>query len=169
MTALNAAALAAIRDAGFTRAEWLRMHGYDGKWTGDSCGCKDDRCANGFHHMGANDCGCLEKMIADAVAWRTATRSPSFVELVGGPCGLNQWVTVSTPAVVANVSTSRDYTYPPLNGVAREDPADSVVRIETREGWSATVAHEENHGVKQMVIRFARVAPEPVTETGEST
>jgi hypothetical protein len=57
MTALNAAALAAIRDAGFTRAEWLRMHGYDGKWTGDSCGCKDDRCANGFHHMGANDCG----------------------------------------------------------------------------------------------------------------
>ena len=168
MTALNAAALAAIRDAGFTRAEWLRMWGYSGTWGGDRCGCFDDRCI-GHHHDGAEGCGCLETMIADAVAWRTATRSPNSVELVGGPYGLNQWVTVTTPAVVANVSTSRGYTYPPVNGVAREDPADSVVRIETREGWSATVTHEENHGVKQMVIRFARVAPEPVTETGEST
>lgn len=161
MTALNAAALAAIRDAGFTRAEWLRMWGYGGTtWGGDRCGCFDDRCI-GHHHEGAEGCGCLETMIADAVAWRTATRRPNSVELVGGPYGLNQWVSVSTPAVLAAVSTSRDWTGIPVNGVAREDPAESVVRIETREGWSAAVTHEDNHGVRQIVIRFARVAPEP--------
>jgi hypothetical protein len=70
-------------------------------------------------------------------------------------------VNVSTPAVLVTVSASRDWTGIPVNGVAREDPADSVVRIETREGWSAAVTHEENHGVRQMVIRFARVSPEP--------
>jgi hypothetical protein len=165
VTTLSAAALAAIRDAGFTRAEWLRMWGYLAAWGGDRCGCFDDRCI-GHHHEGAEGCGCLEAMIADAVAWRTATRSPNSVELVGGPYGLNQWVTVTTPAVVANVSTSQGWTGIPVNGVAHEDPADSVIRIETREGWSATVTEEEHYGVWQMVIRFARVAP-PVTETGE--
>ena len=159
MTALSATALSAIRAAGFTRPEWLRMWGYDsGTWGGDRCGCLDDRCI-GHHHEGAEGCGCLETMINDAVAWRTATRNPNSVELAGGPYGLNQWVNVTTPAVLATVSTSREWTGIPVNGVARVDPAASVVRIEAREGWSATVTHEENHGVKTMVIRFGKAAP----------
>jgi hypothetical protein len=52
MAALNSAARKAIRAAGFTLADWARMHGgSDGTWSGDQCGCPDDRCANGFHHM----------------------------------------------------------------------------------------------------------------------
>jgi len=37
-------------------------------WSGDECGCPDDRCANGFHHMGADDCGCLPAMLGDWLA-----------------------------------------------------------------------------------------------------
>jgi hypothetical protein len=167
VTALNAAALRAIRDAGFTRAEWARMNGNpDGKWSGDQCGCPDDRCANGFHHIGVNDCGCLPTLLDRSVAWRTATRYPNSVELVGGPYGLFQYVNVSTPAVLATVSTSQSGIGMPVNGVVQERPGESVVRIETREGWSATVTEEEHYGIRKMVIRYARVAPEPVAETG---
>lgn len=164
MTALSAAALRAIRDAGFTRPEWLRMYGYRHTWGGDRCGCLDNRCI-GYHHEGADGCGCLEQMISDALAWRTATREPNRVELVGGPYGLNQWVDVSTPAVLAMVSTSRKYAYPPVNGVARTDAVNSEVRIRAREGWSFEVTHEERNGWKEMVIRFAEAAP--AAESGE--
>jgi hypothetical protein len=157
VTVLSAVALRTIRANGFTRDQWIRLWGFTEVWGGDRCGCFDDRCANGFHHTGPDDCGCLETMIDDAVAWRTATRSPNRVELVGSSYGLNQWVDVSTPAVLATVSTSREYVYPPINGVVRKDPADSVIRIETREGWSSVVTEEEHHGIKKMVIRFARV------------
>lgn len=148
MTALNAAARTAIRDAGFTRAEWLRMWGYgSGTWGGDRCGCFDNRCI-GHHHEGAEGCGCLETMIGDAVAWRRATRNPNSVELVGGPYGLFQYVSVTTPAALATVSTSR--------GGMGERLGESVVKIEARKGWAAVVTEEEHHGVRQMVIRFVK-------------
>lgn len=160
MTALDAPARAAIRGQGFSLAEWSVMWGYGGgTWGGDSCGCSDDRCANGFHHMGASDCGCLQSMLDDAVAWRTAVREPNRVELAGGPYGLFQYVNVTTPAVLATVSTSQGGIGMPVNGVAQQRPAESVVRIEVREGWSAEVTHEDNHGVRQMVIRLVK-APE---------
>ena len=42
MTALNANAKAALRDAGVTQAEWARANFMrDGKWCGDICGCPD--------------------------------------------------------------------------------------------------------------------------------
>lgn len=42
MAALNVAARAALREAGFTVAEWSRMHGgTGGKWTGDECGRRE--------------------------------------------------------------------------------------------------------------------------------
>jgi hypothetical protein len=57
---LNATAKAILRDAGVSQAAWARANGYsDGKWGGDQCGCPDDRCANGFHHGGTDDCSCL--------------------------------------------------------------------------------------------------------------
>jgi hypothetical protein len=169
MAALNATARTAIREAGFTSTEWSMMWGYaDGNWGGDQCGCQDDRCANGFHHDGTSDCGCLRQMISDAVAWRTATRSPNTVELVGGPYGLNQWVDVTTPAVLAIVSTAQARTGPIVNGIRREFPAESSIRVRVREGWSVAVTHEDNHGVEEMVIRFVRSPEdEAATAAGE--
>ena len=135
MTALNAAARAALRGAGFTLAEWARMHGgTDGKWTGDQCGCPDDRCANGFHHIGVSDCVCLPTLLDQAVAWRDATRWPNSVEL-SAPHGLYNWVTVSTPGTLVTVSAT-------AGGFRPDSPAESVIRIETREGWSAEVTQE---------------------------
>lgn len=148
MSALNAAARSAIRDAGFTRAEWLRMWGYAGTtWGGDRCGCFDDRCI-GHHHEGAEGCGCLPAMIEDAVAWRRATRDINSVELAGGPYGLFQWVNVRTPGVLATVSTSR--------GGSGRPQGESVVRIEPREGWTAEVTQENG----RMEIRLVK-APVP--------
>jgi hypothetical protein len=35
-------------------------------WTGDSCGCPDDRCI-GEHHDSGEDCGCLSALLSDLV------------------------------------------------------------------------------------------------------
>ena len=68
MSALNAAAKAALRDAGVGQAEWARAnYSADGSWSGDACGCPDDRCI-GFHHFGPDDCGCLETLLAQYLA-----------------------------------------------------------------------------------------------------
>jgi hypothetical protein len=151
MTALNAVAKAAIREAGFTLAEFARVHGSpDGKWSGDACGCTDSRCANGFHHMGPDDCGCLPTLLDQAVAWREATRWPNSVELAA-PYGIYNWVSVSTPGVLATVSATAGG--PRYN--AADAPAESVVRIEPREGWTATVAHLEDGRIE---IRLAKTA-----------
>jgi hypothetical protein len=153
MGSLSVTALRTIRAAGFTRSQWLLMWGYAETWGGDRCGCFDDRCI-GYHHEGADGCGCLNTMIDDAVEWRTATRQPRRVELVGNPYGLNQWVDVSTPALLASVSTSRKYIGPIVNGSPLEHPAKSEISIETRAGWVAVVTSEEQYGIKKMVIRF---------------
>jgi hypothetical protein len=66
MTALNATAKATLKAADVTQAEWARANYMEsGKWCGDQCGCPDDRCANGFHHMGPDDCGCLPTLLAE--------------------------------------------------------------------------------------------------------
>jgi len=36
-------------------------------WTGDRCGCPDDRCA-GFHHDPDRECGCLETTLGEYAA-----------------------------------------------------------------------------------------------------
>jgi hypothetical protein len=150
MAGLNAAARAAIREAGFTPAQWAAMWGYRGEWGGDACGCFDDRCANGFHHMGANDCGCLQTMLSDAVAWRAATRHPNDVELAA-PIGLYRWVNVSTPGVLVTVSAT-------AGGFRPDSTAESVIRIEAREGWTATIGEDE-HG--RTVVRIVKAAATP--------
>ena len=160
MAPLSAAARTAIRESGIPLAEWFRMWGYAGRqWGGDRCGCFDDRCI-GHHHDGADGCGCLATMIDDAIAWRRATRNVNSVELAGRPYGLFHYVSVSTPAVLATVSVSQGYVGPKVNGVVQQRPAESVIRIEARDGWTAAVTHEEQHGVKQMVIRLVK-APVP--------
>ena len=62
---LNEAAKATLRDAGVTQAGWRRANYMNrGAWTGDACGCPDDRCI-GYHHDGPDDCGCLPTLLAD--------------------------------------------------------------------------------------------------------
>ena len=145
MTALNATAKAAIKEAGFTLAEWTRMHGgLDGTWTGDQCGCPDDRCANGFHHMGTTDCGCLPTLLDQAVTWREATRDPNRVALAA-PAGLYGWVDVSADAALVTVSATS----------GQPDGANAAVRIEPREGWSAVIAERDG----RIEIRLVKVVP----------
>lgn len=157
MTKLNADARAAIREAGFTAAQWAAMWGYRGEWGGDACGCFDDRCI-GHHHYGANDCGCLETMLSDATAWRAAIRELNRVALAHAPYGLYRWVDVSTPESLVTVSTS-------AGSAAR--PQESVVRIEARDGWTATVGQDE-HG--RMEIRLVKAAaPEAQRAAEEAT
>jgi hypothetical protein len=71
MAALNATAKAALKAAGVSQAAWARVHFADGRWHGDACGCPDDRCMNGFHHDGPDDCGCLVVLLAHAASGRT--------------------------------------------------------------------------------------------------
>jgi hypothetical protein len=66
VTALNAAAKTALRDAGISQAAWTREWWTDGKWHGDLCGCPDDRCA-GYHHDDGEDCGCLAVLLWSVV------------------------------------------------------------------------------------------------------
>ena len=160
MAELNAAARAVIREAGLTVAEFARMCGYqDGKWHGDACGCTDTgRCMNGFHHFPDDECGCLRTLLDDAVAWREASREPNRVAL-SAPFGLFRWVNVSTPGSLVTVSAT-------AGGFRAADPAESVVRIEARDGWTAT-AGEDEHG--RMEVRIAKAAaPEAAGMAGDS-
>jgi hypothetical protein len=68
---LTPVAIATLGMAGITPQQWIEAASYGyvppaGQtltWSGDLCGCTDDRCANGFHHMGLTDCGCLPVLI----------------------------------------------------------------------------------------------------------
>jgi hypothetical protein len=148
MAALNTTAKAAIRAAGFTEAQWAAMWGYrGGKWGGDQCGCFDDRCANGFHHHGVNDCGCLQSMLDDAVAWRDAVRQPNRVA-VAAPFGLFRYVDVSTPGALVTVSATAGSP-----GALSPRPEETVVRIEAREGWTATVGTDERGRMEVRLVK----------------
>jgi hypothetical protein len=57
-----------IQGAGLTVADYVRRFCPDGQWTGDRCGCTDDRCV-GFHHDEHEDCGCLPVLIRDVLGW----------------------------------------------------------------------------------------------------
>lgn len=64
MARLNAAAIATLKAAGVSPALWDRANYGDGsKWTGDACGCPDDRCKDGFHHYPDQACGCLATLL----------------------------------------------------------------------------------------------------------
>ncbi|MGH3271727.1 MAG: hypothetical protein ACRDN1_22085 [Trebonia sp.] len=146
---LNATTRTALRDAGFTPAQWARMWGYRGEWGGDQCGCFDDRCANGFHHSGSSDCGCFPTMLDDAIAWRQASAGVNEVTLAARPFGLFRYVTVSTPGVLAAVSAT-------AGGIPAGKPAESVVRIEPRDGWTAEVTQEDGKITVRIVNGGAR-------------
>ena len=89
MTALNAAAKATLKAADVTQAEWARANYMEsGNWSGDICGCPDSgRCANGFHHMGEDDCGCLPTLLASYLAGQgifDVTRAEELARRRGG-------------------------------------------------------------------------------------
>ncbi len=87
VSALNAAAKAALRDAGVTQAEWAR-HWFPcnavpsdpsteiGRpvWLSDACGCPDDRCKDGHHHDPHEDCGCLPVVLGQYLTDRARLR-----------------------------------------------------------------------------------------------
>lgn len=147
MTDLSPAARMALHDAGFTPAQWAAMHGLGDTWTGDTCGCPDPRCANGFHHDGADDCGCLQTLLEDAVAWRAATREPNRVELAPDSSGLYRYVNVATPGALTTVAAAA--------GEQRDrHPAETVIQIEAREGWTVAVTTDER-GRKIIRVRKA--------------
>ena len=62
---LTPTALATLRDHGVSPALWARANFEpNGIWHGDVCGCPDSgRCANGYHHMREDDCGCLPALL----------------------------------------------------------------------------------------------------------
>jgi hypothetical protein len=62
---LTATALATLSESGVSPALWARAnYSPDGVWHGDVCGCPDSgRCANGYHHMREDDCGCLPALL----------------------------------------------------------------------------------------------------------
>lgn len=70
LTGLNPTAIATLAVAGITPQQWIDASSYGyiwpagetPTWTGDRCGCTDDRCI-GFHHLGEDDCGCLTVLI----------------------------------------------------------------------------------------------------------
>lgn len=74
MTALSADARRTIKgwQPGVTIAGYVRHYSGGAKWSGDSCGCADDRCI-GFHHDETADCGCLPNWLDDYA--RTLTPS----------------------------------------------------------------------------------------------
>jgi hypothetical protein len=81
MTALNATAKAALKEAGISQAAWARANYCpDGIWRGDACGCFDNRCANGYHHVGEDDCGCLPVLIESYQRWLRGEDAGSFDE-----------------------------------------------------------------------------------------
>lgn len=144
---LNIHARNTIREYGFTVAEWIRIHGYEGQWTGDQCGCFDDRCANGYHHTGTNDCQCLPTLLDETARWRRATQSLFSVQLAPRPYGLNDYVNVTAPGVQVFVSTTS-------GGLPAGAPANSVISIELREGWTFETKQDE-HG--RTVLRFVEL------------
>jgi hypothetical protein len=139
---LNETARATLRAAGFTPAEWIRIHGWEGRWTGDQCGCPDDRCCNGFHHMRVTDCGCLPVLLEQAVMWREATREPNRVELPA-QLGLWNWTDVSTGGATVTTTTSAG------------PPGETHVRIQPREGWAAEVTTGENGLIEIRIVKAA--------------
>lgn len=56
-----------IRSYGVTVAAYVQAQFPDGRWSGDRCGCPDDRCA-GHHHEAGTECGCL-RVLVEEVTW----------------------------------------------------------------------------------------------------
>ena len=67
---LNAEAKAFLREVGVSQAAYFRYWGDGTRWTGDACGCPDDRCMDGFHHDPEEKCYCLHSSIAEMGGFR---------------------------------------------------------------------------------------------------
>lgn len=64
---LTPGARSEIQWAGLSVADYIRSFDADGQWSGDRCGCPDDRC-RGYHHDVTEDCGCLAALIRERVS-----------------------------------------------------------------------------------------------------
>lgn len=73
---LSAKAIEILNQAGVTPESWVeKWFGKPGPfgphWSGDECGCPDDRCI-GYHHGSSDDCGCLASLLTDPYWWGDA-------------------------------------------------------------------------------------------------
>lgn len=66
MTALSQTAVDRILDAGLTPNLFTRWVFGTTEWSGDVCGCMDDRCT-GHHHDPDEDCACFDVMLKECV------------------------------------------------------------------------------------------------------
>lgn len=65
-----------LREKGFSMAAWSREVGNgSGVWSGDLCGCSDDRCI-GYHHEENESCECLRALLDDVL---TARDMPTLI------------------------------------------------------------------------------------------
>lgn len=65
MAELSQQALATLAQHNVVPSAYIAHYsGPDEIWSGDTCGCADDRCI-GFHHEGADGCHCLEVWIEE--------------------------------------------------------------------------------------------------------
>lgn len=65
MARLNEDARTILASFDVTPRQWTKHHQpYGGRWSGDACGCPDDRCI-GHHHLADEPCGCLRALLDD--------------------------------------------------------------------------------------------------------
>lgn len=64
MARLNEDARLILAGHDVTPREWTKHHQGYGRWSGDACGCPDDRCI-GHHHDANEPCGCLRALLSD--------------------------------------------------------------------------------------------------------
>lgn len=62
MAYLSARARERLRLSKVTPEEWARRWFDSPTWSGDHCGCPDDRC-EGYHHEAGDACGCLDSLL----------------------------------------------------------------------------------------------------------
>jgi hypothetical protein len=77
---LTAQARDTLRAYGYSEAAWAFFWTGARAWTGDRCGCTDDRCI-GFHHDNEGDCQCLEALLDDPYCTASAPHPGDTVEV----------------------------------------------------------------------------------------
>jgi len=55
-----------LKGAGLSLVRYSRLTTGAAAWSGDVCGCPDDRCV-GHHHEEWEECGCFRTLLADAL------------------------------------------------------------------------------------------------------
>jgi len=83
MTALSRTARETIKWSGATIAGYTRYYSGSDEWSGDTCGCVDDRCI-GYHHDADDECGCLAAWLDDMLTEQRVQRILGDIAVLRG-------------------------------------------------------------------------------------